>query len=185
MARLLPFVADDARSLELLDCHLRLSRPVRAYQAHMLSRVELAGLEEELATGRDGDDDVGGERLGLVLGDPRCLTELGGYEVGLVPARVPQEDLSLARDEGPRDRTPVHTAADDRRGRDGRARQRLRGEDGCRPGPESGDGPHVDQRPQLSRVSIREEDDTRDRREAAVRVPRERGHPLEHRMARA
>src|SRR4051812_1224873 len=184
VARLLPLVADDSGPQELLVRDLRFSGAVGAHEACMLSRLQRVRFEDDLVAGRDRDDDVGAERLLFARRDPGALAELrcGGL-CGFVPC-VPEENLSLSGEERGPHRAPVHPRADNCRWTGARPRERLRREDRGGPGAKRCDGACIEKGSQLPGRSVGEEDDAGDRRQSALRVPREGRHPFQNGVAR-
>ena len=63
VARLLPVVAEEVRATELVHRDLRLPGTVGAHQRDVLAEPQRARGVQHRRTGRDGDDDVGAERL--------------------------------------------------------------------------------------------------------------------------
>ena len=180
---LFPVVAEKPCAGELGTVGLRLARSVGAHERNVLTRTKRAGGEHHLVPGRDRDQQIGGERHLERRGN--LGAELGGDLARALLVDVPDRYLPAAREERARRRTAVHTGADHRSRRRVVATQRLGREHRGRAGSERCHGRCVEDRPQLSVLGVRQEHDTRHRRQSALRVAGERGDPLEQRMSRA
>ena len=182
VARLLPVVTEETCARELLDGHLRLAGAVGAHQRDVLARPQRAGAVEHLRPGGDRDHGVAGECLRERPGDPCAELLRDGGPSDHVD--VPEERRDTARGEHARRLGPVDATADDGDG-GGLAGERLEGEDPGGGGAERGHGGRVEHRLERPRVRVREQDEPGHGREAARRVARERGHPLEQGVAAA
>ena len=107
------------------------------------------------------------------------LAKLGGSGVRLLGPGVPEEDVATPRKERPRDRSPVHAAADHGSRALGLDREGLGCQNGRGAGPERGDSTRVEERAQLPGRGIREENHAANGGEPTSRVAGKRGDPLE------
>ena len=183
VARLLPVVAEDARARDLGDRDLGLARPVRAHQAHVLSRPQRA---------RRGAGSRGpGVTVTTTSAAERLLAARCHADAELVryAARALRVDVPDATARG---RAPRSCAR--RRGRSRRHRSRPRFRPACRACPpraplrrRCGARSRRRRRARASTIPVSasdEHDETGHGRQAARGIARERRHPLQQRVAR-
>ena len=156
--------------------------PVGAHEADVLPGPQAPGREEDLAARRDRRDDARCERL-LPRGGHRGA-QLAGHLGGADGVRVPQEHLPAARQERARHRPAVDAAADDGGG-PVLGGERLGREHRGRSGAERGQRARIQLGQETAVGGVGEEDDAAHRRQSPLGVPRERRHPLQHRVAAA
>ena len=183
MAGLLPVVAEDVDAGELLDRDLGLARAVGAHQARVLPRPKGSLVEHDLAARRHGHDDVRGERV--LPARRHRPSDLLRDLPGAVGVQVPNDDVATARAEGPSDRAPVHARADHRSRPAVRAAERLGGEHGRCAGPSRRDRARVEHGDERPVRGVRQEHETRHRRQPARRIPGERRDPFQERVPAA
>ena len=175
--RLLPVVAEDADARELLDRDLGLARAVGAHEAHVLPRTERTLREDRLTPGSHGDDDRRRERLGAR--DNR-RADFVGDRAGARLVDVVHDDAPPARGERSRDGTAVHAGAD--HGGVPVRSQRLRCENRRRAGAQRRDGARVERSDEHPVRRVRQQHESRHRRQPLRRIAGERGHPLQQRV---
>ena len=172
MARLLPVVAEEPGAGDFLDRDLGLAWSVCAHQGDVLTGPERACGEEDLPTRRDGDDDVGRQRI-LAGGRDDAARRLG-HRRRARAVYVPDRERQTESGERPRRCRDRATAAERRR------REHRRGA-----GSQRGHGAGVEHGNEHPRVGVVQHDEPGDRRQPDPRVARERRHPLQQRVSSA
>ena len=126
------------------------------------ARREVGGVDDRLASGGDGDDDVARERCGERT---RAPAELRGERLGGLGSDVGADPFAVADGrEATRRRRSVDPAADDPGGRGAVAPERERRHGGGGPGAKRGDGGAVEDREQLAGLVVGDEQGAGDHR---------------------
>ena len=180
VARLLPVVAEDVRAAELCDRDLGLPWAVGAHQRDVLACFERAFGIQDVGPRRHRDDDLARECFCGARRDTRAKTL--GDELATARVDVPDERRHTVCDEHPGRLGAVDAAPDHGvRGSLG-ATERVSGEHAGRRSSERRHRGSVEDSEQAAVLGVREQHEPGHRRQAARRVPRERGDPLQQRM---
>src|SRR5215207_4752253 len=180
---LCPLVAEQAAPLDRRQLDLGLPLRVGAQRRQMLARTQIRFTDDHAVARRHGHDDVLDGRVSTISRAPAQLRRerLGSLEPHV---RAHAGAVAGAR-EATRGPGAVHAAPDDPHRARLRRREHLRRERGGGPRAQRRDRGAVDDRHELAGLRIRQQQRAGDDGQAALRVSRERRHPLERRESLA